>query len=1585
MHCSHSQVKTGECGAVVDKYTVSSGATAESRTNSVDVQPNYDVQFVRMASESLMTDGYFFDNKAVSGYFQLSFGGETTGAISAQASAADLRDAVESLSAINTVKVSRAYSTHQLPGVAEVEVGYSTLDCATANCGFTDLLAGEHISLGGVWYRVHDSYDGVSATALPLATSADASISDNYDGTAKFSGAVLRWARGFEWAVTFLSTTEETMSSLSSPAHGLAPLDAALSVRAQDCVNCLYITGLTAWTNTFLSVSAHNRHGYGVTTDTQGVPQEIPGAPENLLLASASGTELFLFFDPPASSAAVSGIDRYSIEWDTNEFFTHPTNVADARSCASTGHGLCNIAGAAIDVVPPYEFTIPTLTQFTTYYVRVAARNSLSVEAGLGEADSTNWSSTAVAFPEDQPPSAPLFVNGTTAGPTVVQIIITKPKSNGGIAITDYSIELSTGANFATVTTMEVPVANLDALYEGGSLVYDFTGLTQGFTYYVRVRAKNTKGYSVYTTGASTVSVAGKPAAPASVSIVTQALSEVAINSIDVAWTAPASDGGESVDEYVVEWWQRKNVPEQQLIRLFQADPNIYSMPNETAFSLKFSTTPDSYTETVQLVYNIDAYNLRSELMNMGYEADTYPIDDLDTSRATFPGAGYEWTVTFAGDDNQGDVPSISGKAQDQTIGEVTVIELVPGSRPGGISEQQIVSIMADQCDITLVEGFFRLSFNGTSQFTTWLTMDASVGDVQTALAQLPSLAAVSVTQADVLSDITCPSGLDTRQFTVTFDGDDGNQPALYADFYLNDPTVLGEVITITVYDGDNSLSNVGKLVSSARPGELPYGYNMRTVNSADGAFTIDGLVSGEEYFVSVRAKNAYGMGPRQTPATASLIPPKQIPLAPSNVEIKVDPGSSTTLLVGYDAPSSDGGSDITSYRIELDTNEDFGNPIAASMNCPTANKHTVFEIQTAGLANDPIASGYFDLTMSVNGISADTAAIPYDASAMMQDEVGVNIDTGVTVYGTNGTQYLNITGVADATDLLFIGNRIKLDASFDSRTVYTITDVVYGTRQGTLTAYVELDQVTLLTTSSFTDETVYRHLGGRGYVRTESRIACINNVVSNEYCPQSRVQTSGSLESKLQVLDLTPAGLIIERDTAIDATNGATWRVTFLDDSPKNPLDYTLALKSSSLVTQSGAAGSVTVSIKTDGFVYEACTGDKRVPTDKALQMGQLYYARVSAINEIGFGPATLAPTSQKPMVSPGGPTSVALTSVSKTELRVTFNPPVSDGGDLIISYRIEYSTSLLFTEATTLSTMLTYLEGGSPFAKTISGLTTGLDYYVRVSAVNSQGIGATAISTPDKLNPHEPPEGPSNVRLRTTSNSMLTVGFDLPVYDGGDAVTHFKIEWDTSATFQSATVPMPHKGSVEVDAATHRSYTLTLLTQGQGYYVRVYAKNNAGYGSPTLAVPTSSAPQLQVPGRPHTVSAAKGDIARTIVVSWQRPRVPFHGIPCTGTLADPFDCPAEIGDSQPSSVGGSDVTEYVISYNEKADFTGFDGGSVTTTVTNVVLNSLTSRRTYYIRVLARNAQGSGLFCGHTDTNCVLGTADTVVTAVAK
>jgi hypothetical protein len=408
----------------------------------------------------------------------------------------------------------------------------------------------------------------------------------------------------------------------------------------------------------------------------------------------------------------------------------------------------------------------------------------------------------------------------------------------------------------------------------------------------------------------------------------------------------------------------------------------------------------------------------------------------------------------------------------------------------------------------------------------------------------------------------------------------------------------------------------------------------------------------------------------------------------------------------------------------------------------------------------------------------------------------------------------------------------------------------------------------------------------------------------------------------------------------------------------------------SNKVTTVSGQSANISVIKLTTGQNYTSCVGTFEVKTDKALANGQYYYARVFDYNEIGYSLPQISSSQQKPMVTPGAPTSVVLSVVSETELRVTFNPPADDGGDVITSYKIDYSTSSDFSNLKSL--YVTVLDGGAPFFKTITQLEKGVYVFVRVSAANSQGYGDKTSSVPTSLNPYQASSAPSNVLLRVTSDTMLTVSFGAPVDNGGDPIKSYRVEWDIAPGFNSV-VSTPFKGYVDLDASLYSSYTLTYLSKGQYYYVRVFAINSAGLGNPALSSPSYLAPSLQVPGKPHTIFAVTGTSVGQIKVSWQRPRIPAHGIPCFGLATAPKDCPSTIAGSTPASDGGSVIKEYEIEFNDLADFSGFDSGKVTTTNTFYTLINLTPDRKYYIRVLARNAQGAGSFCQFVDQNCLI------------
>jgi hypothetical protein len=227
-----------------------------------------------------------------------------------------------------------------------------------------------------------------------------------------------------------------------------------------------------------------------------------------------------------------------------------------------------------------------------------------------------------------------------------------------------------------------------------------------------------------------------------------------------------------------------------------------------------------------------------------------------------------------------------------------------------------------------------------------------------------------------------------------------------------------------------------------------------------------------------------------------------------------------------------------------------------------------------------------------------------------------------------------------------------------------------------------------------------------------------------------------------------------------------------------------------------------------------------------------------------------------------------------------------------------------------------------------------------------------------------------------------MITVSFNLPTDNGGDLISKYRVEWDVSNNFNSL-MSAPHKGQDDVDELKSTSYTIVNLAEGQEYYVRVFAYNKAGYGLPTLANPGAVTPQLQVPGKPHTLIVTTGPAKGQIGVSWRYPKVPWHGIPCSGLISAPDDCPTNVGGDLTTSTGGAPILEYVVTYNEKTDFTGLDGGEATTSATAFVLSNLVPSRTYYIRILARNMKGSGQYCSSTQPSCLSSTP--IAVGVAK
>lgn len=195
--------------------------------------------------------------------------------------------------------------------------------------------------------------------------------------------------------------------------------------------------------------------------------------------------------------------------------------------------------------------------------------------------------------------------------------------------------------------------------------------------------------------------------------------------------------------------------------------------------------------------------------------------------------------------------------------------------------------------------------------------------------------------------------------------------------------------------------------------------------------------------------------------------------------------------------------------------------------------------------------------------------------------------------------------------------------------------------------------------------------------------------------------------------------------------------------------------------------------------------------------------------------------------------------------------------------------------------------------------------------------------------------PTSPQSISL-TAGQGQVSVSWTAPASNGGSAVTSYTLQRATNSGFTT--------GVVTTTGLTGLSTTVTGLTNGTPYYFRVYAVNAVGTAAGTgsawktaasSVTPTSSA---TVPGAPTSPIAEQQSPQNStgLKLSW----------------------------TAPASNGGSAITQYAIQYSTIEDevTTPVMTGSTATTYN---INSLLNGATYYFRVAAVNAIGTGAYSG--------------------
>lgn len=311
---------------------------------------------------------------------------------------------------------------------------------------------------------------------------------------------------------------------------------------------------------------------------------------------------------------------------------------------------------------------------------------------------------------------------------------------------------------------------------------------------------------------------------------------------------------------------------------------------------------------------------------------------------------------------------------------------------------------------------------------------------------------------------------------------------------------------------------------------------------------------------------------------------------------------------------------------------------------------------------------------------------------------------------------------------------------------------------------------------------------------------------------------------------ELTSTGNYYFRVTPINlAGTGTQTTFTLSKTSPSAPINLSTSVGNESVVLSylppASNGGNIISLINvqrstTSGFASYASSNhvaNYQPITISSLINGTGYYFRARAYNDLGYGPFSELSYAvpNKPVTVPGVLTNLSASWVDDDTISLSWSAPLDDGGSPIINYTIYSSSGSNFA-----SNLTTSITQNSITSLTLDVPITGnySTFYFRGRSNNS--IGSSNFSSSTSLNKQAP--GSTTISSLGVWDTSLTVSWNKPI-SRGSAITGYNVSYSTSNTFSS---------NVTTLTTTANSLTISSLTNGTPYYVKVAAVNSVGTG---------------------------------------------------------------------------------------------------------------------------------------------------------
>ena len=992
--------------------------------------------------------------------------------------------------------------------------------------------------------------------------------------------------------------------------------------------------------------------------------------------------------------------------------------------------------------------TITSLANGTAYEVQVRARNS----NGLGP-----WSTAGKATPVSVParPNTP----AVEAGNELLVVTWTAPSGNG-LVISGYDVEHCTGTCAADSDDWT------DALHSGTVTRHEITGLVNGTSYKVRVRAVNDLGGTGAGMGPWSGIRAGTPRAlpdaPAAPTLV------ASDRQITVTWVAPA-ENGTTISRYDVQFRACAATPKDCSVnpRWGGWQTRTHADAATTVFTITSLTNATKYEVRVRARISTGAgpFSPSAESTPLGKPAKP--------ATPTLTPGNAALVVTWK-------APADNGAA----IARYEVAHCVSTAD---------CSLDGDWSTPSRVEGVGTdppatthtiTSLNNGTTYRVRVRAANSVGDGpwSSSASGTPSLRPDAPAEPDINPG--------DRKFSLSWGEPSGNGQAITG--YV----VAYRACTATPRDCSGAEPTWGNWAERSYP-------------AASTAATITSLTNGTKYEARVRARNANGFGPwspsADTTPLAAPSTPTGLTLAPSHMRLEVS----------WNEPASHG-STISGYVVE------HRDCTATRKDCTSGPKwNQTWTPQT--VAADAT-------TTTIDSLTNDTA---------YQVRVRATSGTGDSGWSQIKSAVPAAVPAAPATPDLTADNRqlrVDWEEPDDRDSTIEHYEVAYRACNAT-------DSDTTVKTCATTPTWGTWRLHGD----TGASLSRIITGLTNGTAYQVRVRAEnekGWGPWTAAPAAGTPIGAPAAPTTPIVTTGDTELAVRWIvpRSNGSTVTGYDLRYRACT-ATNSDAKVLTCASNPTWAAAWEthAHSDTSTGATIASLTNGTAYQVRVRA--KAGDRES---PWSQPAMGLPrGAPDEPTMTLASGNRRLIVTWPRPNARGSTITSFQLRYCDGEDITKDCASDyddwTIRNGIGSGST-GYTISGLTNGNSHSVEMRTV-SRSHGDSDWTSPATAAPGGP-NPPSPPRL-TRGNTEITVTWTEPA-ENHSAISSYDVAYCnyTDDDERCSAVGGDWQTPVSHTDLTSLSATLTSLTNGKSYRVRVRAENAQGKGawsSAAAATPTS------------------------------------------------------------------------------------------------------------------------------------------------